>query len=339
MRFLVTGGAGFIGSALVRRLVAGGAEVLSFDKLTYAGRPDNLSLILNHERHRLQVADICDRAALADAFDRFRPEAVIHLAAETDVDRSIETPGQFVQTNVVGTATLLDAALAYWRSLDRAGQSGFRVVAVSTDEVFGALGRTDTFDETSPYRPISPYAASKAAADHLARAYHHTYGLPVLISNCGNNYGPYQFPEYLVPLTILNALAGRSLPVYGRGANVRDWIYVDDHAAALELIATKGEVGESYLVGARAACPNLEVVRTICGIVDRLLPKAPHRPHRDLIESVADQPGHDARYALDPGKLESALGWRPQFNLEIGLRDTVAWYIANQDWCRRTGGA
>ena len=337
MRLLVTGGAGFSGSALVRRLVAGGAEVLTFDKLTYAGHPDNLSSILNHVRHRLQVADICDSAALTDAFDRFRPEAVIHLAAETHVDRSIEAPGRFVQTNMVGTATLLDAALAYWRSQNRAGQAMFRVVTVSTDEVFGALGATGTFDETSPYRPNSPYAASKAAADHLARAYHRTYGLPVLISNCGNNYGPYQFPEKLVPLIILNALEGRPLPVYGRGANVRDWIYVDDHAAALELIATKGEAGETYLVGARAPCPNLEVVRAICGILDRLLPQAPHRPHRDLIEFVADRPGHDARYALDPGKLETALGWQPRFTLELGLRDTVAWYISNRDWCRRAG--
>lgn len=339
MRFLVTGGAGFIGSALVRRLVAGGAEVLTFDKLTYAGHPDNLSLILNHERHRLQVADICDRAALAEAFDRCRPEAVIHLAAETHVDRSIEASGRFVETNVVGTATLLDAALAYWRSLDRAGQAGFRILTVSTDEVFGELGEAGAFDETSPYRPNSPYAASKAAADHLVRAYHRTYGLPVLISNCGNNYGPYQFPEKLVPLTILNALEGRPLPVYGSGANVRDWIYVDDHVTALELIAAKGEVGETYLIGARAACPNLEVVHTICRNLDRLLPRAPHRPHHDLIQFVADRPGHDARYALEPAKLEEALGWRPRFTLEIGLRDTVAWYIANQDWCRRAGMA
>ncbi len=339
MRILVTGGAGFIGSALVRRLVAGGADVLTYDKLTYAGHTDNLAEVIDHPRHRFRQADICDRPALAGAFAEFRPDAVMHLAAETHVDRSIEAPAGFVETNVVGTAGLLDAALAYWRALDQQGRANFPFLSVSTDEVFGALGPTGAFDESSPYRPNSPYAASKAAADHLARAYHRTYGLPVLITNSGNNYGPYQFPEKLVPLVILNALDGRPLPVYGAGANVRDWIHVNDHAAALELILTKGRVGESYLVGARAERTNLDLVRAICQILDRQVASAAHRPHESLLKFVADRPGHDARYALDPAKLEGELAWRAQYSLEIGLGDTVAWYMANRAWCRRASEA
>lgn len=339
MKILVTGGAGFIGSAVVRHLLNRDHEVLTLDKLTYAGSVDNFGSALDHARHRFLKVDICDGSAVADAFEGFRPDAVMHLAAETHVDRSIEMPKRFVQTNVVGSTCLLDAALGYWRSLDPPNQKRFRFLLVSTDEVFGALGATGFFDENSSYRPNSPYAASKAAADHLARAYGSTFGLPIVITNCGNNYGPYQFPEKLVPLMILNALDGRPLPVYGDGANVRDWIHVDDHVAALELILVKGTVGETYLVGARAERTNREVVGAVCHILDDLHPDANHRPHESLIEFVSDRPGHDLRYALDPSKLETELGWRPKHAFETGLRDTVVWYMTNRDWCRRVTAA
>jgi dTDP-glucose 4,6-dehydratase len=335
LRVFVTGGAGFIGSALVRQLVAAGTEVVTIDKLTYAGNRDNLAPVEGSPRHVFAEADVCDGPAMRRLFAEHRPEAVYHLAAESHVDRSIDAPAAFVETNVVGTATLLDAALEHWRGLDAAATAAFRFLNVSTDEVYGELGASGHFSETSPYRPNSPYAASKAAADHLARAWHRTYGLPVLISNCGNNYGPYQFPEKLVPLTILNALEGKPLPIYGRGLQVRDWIHVDDHAAALRAVVARGRLGETYLIGARGERRNIDLVRALCAVLDELMPGSPHRPHERLMTFVTDRPGHDARYAIDPAKCERELGWRPQVALDRGLRDTVAWYIANREWCAR----
>jgi dTDP-glucose 4,6-dehydratase len=333
MAVLVTGGAGFIGSALVRALVADGERVVTVDKLTYAGNLSNLAPIAQSDRHVFIRADICDRGALAAVFRKYYPIAVYHLAAESHVDRSIDAPAAFIETNIVGTASLLDVALEHWRGLDAAGRSGFRFLQVSTDEVYGELGATGYFDESSPYRPNSPYAASKAAGDHLARAWHRTYGLPVLVSNCSNNYGPYQFPEKLVPLIVLNALAGKSLPVYGRGANIRDWLHVEDHVVALRRIVAAGRVGETYLIGAHAEQRNLAIVETICQLLDERLPAS--APHTRLIAFVPDRPGHDARYAIDPSKIERELGWRPRYDLAGGLAATVDWYLANQDWCAR----
>jgi dTDP-glucose 4,6-dehydratase len=335
MSVVVTGGAGFIGSALVRALVADGECVVTVDKLTYAGNLDNLAGVLGGGNHAFVRADICDRAAMAAVFDEHHPSAVYHLAAESHVDRAIDTPAACVETNIVGTASLLEAALGYWRRLDAAGRLGFRFLQVSTDEVYGELGPTEQFDEESLYRPSSPYSASKAGADHLARAWRRTYGLPVLISNCSNNYGPYQFPEKLVPLTVLNGLAGKPMPVYGQGANVRDWLHVDDHVAALRRIVAQGRLGETYLIGARAEARNIDMVNAICRLLDARQPDG--APHARLITFVADRPGHDARYAIDPGKIERELGWRPVYGLDRGLAATVDWYIANQDWCRRAG--
>jgi dTDP-glucose 4,6-dehydratase len=332
MTVIVTGGAGFIGSALVRALVADGERVVTVDKLTYAGNLANLAPLAGSARHVFVRADICDRGAMAAVFREHRPGAVYHLAAESHVDRSIDAPAAFVETNVVGTASLLDGALGYWRSLDALGRAGFRFLHVSTDEVYGELGATGSFTEGSPYRPSSPYAASKAAADHLARAWHRTYGLPLLLSNCSNNYGPYQFPEKLIPLMVLNAVAGKPLPVYGRGANIRDWLHVEDHAAALRRIMAAGRVGETYLIGARAEMPNLAMVETLCRLLDARLPAG--APHARRIAFVPDRPGHDARYAIDPAKIERELGWRPRFDVNQGLAATVDWYLANQDWCR-----
>jgi dTDP-glucose 4,6-dehydratase len=330
---LVTGGAGFIGSALVRALVAGGERVVTVDKLTYAGNLDNLAPVADSDRHLFVQADICDRAAMATLFTDHRPSAVYHLAAESHVDRSIDGPAAFVETNVVGTMTMLERALDYWRGLDAAGRDGFRFLHVSTDEVYGELDATGLFSEDSPYRPNSPYSASKAGSDHLARAWHRTYGFPTLVSNCSNNYGPYQFPEKLVPLVTLNALAGKPLPVYGAGANVRDWLHVDDHVSALRRIVAAGRIGETYLIGARSERQNIAMVRTICRLLDERRPTA--APHDRLIAFVRDRPGHDARYAIDPSKIESELGWRPAYDFDRGLAATVDWYIANQDWCRR----
>ncbi|NBC37679.1 dTDP-glucose 4,6-dehydratase [Novosphingobium sp. FSY-8] len=335
MRVLVTGGAGFIGSALVRFLVLErGASVMTIDALTYAGNLASLRDVANHANHRFVHADIRDRAAMDRAFADFRPDRVMHLAAESHVDRSITGAGDFIATNVVGTYTMLEAARAYWQGLDAAGQAAFRFLHVSTDEVYGSLDHDPQalFTETTAYDPSSPYSASKAASDHLAKAWHRTYGLPVVVSNCSNNYGPYHFPEKLIPLTILNALEGRELPVYGSGANVRDWLYVEDHARALDLIAARGRPGETYNVGGRNERRNIDVVRRICQVLDRLIPS--DRPREELIRFVSDRPGHDARYAIDAGKLEGELGWRAQETFDSGIEKTVRWYLDNDWWWR-----
>jgi dTDP-glucose 4,6-dehydratase len=332
MTVLVAGGAGFIGSALVRALVGDGGRVVTADKLSYAGNLANLASVIGHPNHFFVHADIRDRAAMATAFAEYRPYAVYNLAAESHVDRSIDGPTTCIETNVLGTAALLETALDYWRSLDAAGRAKFRFLQVSTDEVYGELGPTGRFSEGSSYHPSSPYSASKASADHLARAWQRTYGLPVLVSNCSNNYGPYQFPEKLIPLTVLNCMAGRSLPVYGTGGNIRDWLHVDDHVAALRKIIARGRVGETYLIGARAEIRNLDLVRAICRWFDEHWPE--RGPHDRFITHVADRPGHDARYAIDPSKIEHELGWRPRYDLETGLAATIAWYVGNEEWCR-----
>jgi dTDP-glucose 4,6-dehydratase len=335
-RFLVTGGAGFIGSAVVRHLIRQTPhQVLVVDKLTYAGNRDNLAPVSNDPRLAFLQADIGDQAAMRRAFADFAPEIVMHLAAESHVDRSIDGPAAFIETNIVGSFVLLQEALRHYRSLPAAEQAGFRFHQISTDEVFGSLGAEGLFTESSPYQPNSPYSASKAASDHLARAWHHTYGLPVVLSNCSNNYGPYHFPEKLIPLIILNALEGKKLPVYGSGANVRDWLHVEDHARALALIAEKGRLGESYNVGGGAERSNLEVVEAICTLMDELAPDAGIGPRKELITFVADRPGHDLRYAIDATKIERELGWRPQESFESGLGKTVAWYLENRDWWGR----
>ncbi|GAB4356831.1 MAG: dTDP-glucose 4,6-dehydratase [Gammaproteobacteria bacterium] len=332
---VVTGGAGFIGSEVVRQLLGESEmQVVNVDKLTYAGNLESLAAVARHPNHRFEQIDIGDRRELERVFDRYRPDAVLHLAAESHVDRSIDGPDDFIMTNLVGTANLLEVARQYWRGLEEERARRFRFVHVSTDEVFGSLGDEGAFTETSPYQPRSPYSASKAGADHLARAWHHTYGLPVIVTNCSNNYGPYQFPEKLIPLMILNAREGRPLPVYGRGENVRDWLYVSDHARALRLVLSHGQVGETYNIGGRSERTNLEVVERICRELDELLPQSPHRPHAQLIEFVADRPGHDFRYAIDCSKIEQELGWRPSESFESGLAKTVRWYLDNETWCR-----
>jgi len=332
-RFLVTGGAGFIGSALVRLLIASTeAEVLVVDKLTYAGNLDSLASVANSARFRFLKADICDGAAMAQALADFRPDVVIHLAAESHVDRSIDRPRAFVETNVVGTFVLLQETLAYWRRLAPEARARFRFHHVSTDEVFGTLGAEGAFTEETPYRPRSPYSATKAASDHLVHAWHHTYGLPVVISNCSNNYGPFQFPEKLIPLTILNALEGRPIPVYGSGANIRDWLYVDDHARALLLVARAGRVGETYNIGGDGEHTNLAIVEALCDLVDQAAPDPRIGRRRSLITLVDDRPGHDYRYAMDPRKIGGELGWRPLESVESGLAQTVRWYLDNRTW-------
>lgn len=335
-RILVTGGAGFIGSALCRHLIVGsGAAVINLDKLTYAANLDSLVPIADHPRYRFEKADICDGAALRRLFAQHRPDAVFHLAAESHVDRSIDRPAAFIETNVVGSYRLLEAARDYWGGLSETDRNDFRFVHVSTDEVYGSLGAEGLFDEETAYRPNSPYSASKAAADHLARAWHHTYGLPVIITNCSNNYGPYQFPEKLIPLTIVNALASKRLPVYGQGLNRRDWLHVEDHVRGLCLALAKGRPGEKYNFGGAAERSNIEVVQTICAILDRLQPEPDKKPYHRLIEFVADRPGHDLRYAIDAGRARGDLGWQAQEIFESGLEKTVRWYLDNRDWCAR----
>ncbi len=331
MKVMVTGGAGFIGSAVCRLFVGElGVAVLNLDKLTYAANPASLQPIAAEPGYSFRQGDICDRALVAALLRSFQPDAILHLAAESHVDRSIDGPGAFIRTNIEGTYALLEAALDYWRQLPGEDRARFRFHHVSTDEVFGSLGATGRFTERSPYRPNSPYSASKAASDHLVRAWHETYGLPVVMSNCSNNYGPYHFPEKLIPLALLKALHGEPIPVYGTGENVRDWLYVEDHARALHAILTRGRVGESYNVGGNAERSNLEVVTRLCALLDEFRPAG--RPHARLIEFVADRPGHDRRYAMDARKLRRELGWQPRESFESGLRKTVAWYLENRAW-------
>lgn len=334
--FLVTGGAGFIGSAVVRHLIEHTAhKVVVLDKLTYAGNLNSLTSVADSDRYQFIQADICDPQKLQQVFQDGQPDIVMHLAAESHVDRSITGAGEFIQTNIVGTYTLLEAARAYWLQLDAAKQQAFRFHHISTDEVYGDLhGTDDLFTEATPYAPSSPYSASKAASDHLVRAWLRTFGLPTIVTNCSNNYGPYHFPEKLIPLMILNALAGKPLPVYGDGKQIRDWLYVEDHARALVLVATTGQVGETYNIGGHNEKQNIEVVTTLCALLEELAPQKPAGVAKfaDLITYVKDRPGHDVRYAIDASKIASELGWLPQESFETGLRKTVLWYLQNQPW-------
>ncbi len=330
-KILVTGGAGFIGSAVIRQLIAETeATVINVDKLTYAGNLQSLAAVADSPRYHFERVDICDAKEIARVFRDHQPDAIMHLAAESHVDRSIFGPALFIDTNIIGTFTLLEVAREYWSGLQGEAKERFRFHHVSTDEVYGSLGETGLFIETTPYQPNSPYSASKAASDHLVRAWFHTYGLPVITTNCSNNYGPYQFPEKLIPLMILNARAGKPLPIYGSGDNVRDWLYVDDHAQALRLVLEKGVPGEVYNIGGRNEKTNLEVVNAICAILDEIFPAS--APHASLITYVADRPGHDKRYAIDASKIDRELGWRPAETFETGLRKTVQWYLDNDDW-------
>ncbi|WP_085920312.1 dTDP-glucose 4,6-dehydratase [Halomonas sp. CSM-2] len=336
--FLITGGAGFIGSAVVRELIAkADHRVVNVDKLTYAGNLESLSTVESSDRYTFVQADICDAPAMQQVFEQHQPDIVMHLAAESHVDRSIDGPAEFIQTNVVGTTVLLETARNYWKALQESAPqkaAGFRFHHISSDEVYGDLvGTEDLFTEETPYAPSSPYSASKASSDHLVRAWQRTFGLPALITNCSNNYGPYHFPEKLIPLMILNALAGKPLPVYGNGQQIRDWLYVEDHARALLKVATEGKVGETYNIGGHNEKANLEVVETLCDLLQEQVPK--EGSYRDLITFVKDRPGHDLRYAIDAGKIERELGWRPEETFETGLRKTVQWYLNNQHWWQR----
>jgi dTDP-glucose 4,6-dehydratase len=336
VKYLVTGGAGFIGSAVVRRLIqATPHEVLVVDKLTYAGNLESLAAVASSPRYAFVKADVADIAKMRRVVSEFAPDVIMHLAAESHVDRSIDGPAEFIQTYVVGTFALLQAALEYWRDLPEARKRAFRFQHISTDEVFGSLPAEGLFREDSPYQPNSPYSASKAGSDHLVRAWHHTYGLPVVMTNCSNNYGPYHFPEKLIPLAIINALQGRPLPVYGTGSNVRDWLHVEDHAEALLLVSEAGESGESYNIGGRSERTNLAVVQAICALTDELAPEPAIGRRAKLITFVTDRPGHDARYAIDASKIERCLGWKPRYDFESGLRETVKWYLANRAWWER----
>lgn len=337
-RILITGGAGFIGSALVRHVLTETPDsVAVVDKLTYAGNLSSLAPVADSARFAFEQVDICDRAALDRVFAEYQPAMVMHLAAESHVDRSIDGPAAFIETNIVGTYNLLEAARHYWQSMEATAKAAFRFHHISTDEVFGDLhGTDDLFTETTPYAPSSPYSASKASSDHLVRAWLRTYGLPTIITNCSNNYGPYHFPEKLIPLIILNAVAGKPLPVYGDGAQIRDWLFVEDHARALYKVVTEGIVGETYNIGGHNERKNIEVVQTICELLEELVPNKPAdvQHYRDLITYVKDRPGHDMRYAIDAGKIERELGWRPQETFETGMRKTVSWYLNNESWWR-----
>lgn len=330
MKILITGGAGFIGSAVVRLAISRGHQVVNLDAMTYAANAANVGSVGNSPLYAFEHADIRDRAALDRILDQHRPDAIMHLAAESHVDRSIDGPGEFIETNITGTYNLLESARVYWAASGK--PENFRFHHISTDEVFGSLGDEGQFTEETPYDPRSPYSASKAASDHLVRAWHETYGLPVVLTNCSNNYGPFHFPEKLIPVVILNALHGRPIPVYGDGGNVRDWLYVEDHADALLLVLEKGALGESYNIGGENEARNIDLVRTICAEMDRLRPQ--NAPHADLIIFVTDRPGHDRRYAIDPTKIREELGWRPSVTVEEGLRQTVKWYLDNEDWWR-----
>jgi dTDP-glucose 4,6-dehydratase len=337
VKILVTGGAGFIGSAVIRHILANTDDaVVNVDKLTYAGNLDSLMGSERTPRYAFEHVDICDRAQMDRVFAEHRPDRVMHLAAESHVDRSITGPAAFVETNVIGTYTLLEAARQYWSQLDAEKQAAFRFHHISTDEVYGDLeGPEDLFTETTPYQPSSPYSASKASSDHLVRAWQRTYGLPTLITNCSNNYGPCHFPEKLIPLIILNALEGKALPIYGKGNQIRDWLYVEDHARALYQVVTEGEVGETYNIGGHNEKQNIEVVHTVCALLDELCPQSPHRPHAQLITHVQDRPGHDVRYAIDASKIQRELGWTPVETFESGIRKTVQWYLDNPEWVNR----
>lgn len=335
MRIFVTGGAGFIGSALVRHLIANTShEVLNFDKLTYAGTLSTVEEVAQSNRYRFVQGDVCDAAAVRQAIEEFRPEVITHLAAESHVDRSIDAPDAFIQTNLVGTYTMLAEARGYWQSLEGDAKDAFRFHHISTDEVYGSLGDEGLFTEDTPYDPRSPYSASKAGSDHLVSAWGHTFGLPVLITNCSNNYGPYHFPEKLIPLMIVKALAGETLPVYGKGANVRDWLYVEDHVRALQAVFERGAPGRTYNVGGNNEKKNLEVVETVCAILDRERPRADGKSYKEQIGFVADRPGHDARYAIDATRIRDELGWEPAETFESGIEKTVRWYLANEPWWR-----
>ncbi len=330
MKILVTGGAGFIGSAVVRQAIRAGHEIVNLDALTYAANLANVAPVSNAPGYAFEQVSITERADLDAVFQRHQPDAVMHLAAESHVDRSIDGPAEFVHTNITGTYTLLEAARAYWEGAGR--PEGFRFHHISTDEVFGSLGDTGLFTEDTPYDPRSPYSASKASSDHLVRAWHETYGLPFVLTNCSNNYGPYHFPEKLIPVVILNAIHGKSIPIYGTGDNVRDWLYVEDHADALILVLEKGELGRSYNIGGENEVSNIDLVKKICALLDERRPDA--APHDQLITYVTDRPGHDKRYAIDPTRIRSELGWRPSVTWEEGLAKTVDWYLANEDWWR-----
>ena len=338
MKILITGGAGFIGSAVVRHIIQNtNNEVLNVDKLTYAGNLESLKEVDQSERYQFSQTDICDRIALDELFKGFQPDAVMHLAAESHVDRSISGPADFIETNIIGTYQLLEASRYYWNTLAEEKKSAFRFHHISTDEVYGDLeGTEDLFLETTPYAPSSPYSASKASSDHLVRAWHRTYGLPIVLTNCSNNYGPYHFPEKLIPLVILNALAGKSLPVYGNGAQIRDWLYVEDHARALYKVVTEAKVGETYNIGGHNEQKNIDVVKAICELLEELAPNKPEgiAQYQDLITYVTDRPGHDLRYAIDATKIKQDLNWVPEETFKTGLRKTVQWYLDHQDWVR-----